>query len=173
MFYNHQYGFRLLHDCQQPLLHYTEQVRHSLNPKRGLYSLSVFIDLKKAFDTIPFNLLLDKLNFYGVEGTSLSWFKSYLTDRSQVVELDGVRSHSRVVQMGVPQGSVVGPLLFLVYINDLPNCLEYSIPYLFADDTTIVKTGTDLAKLYQDMKNELCRLQDWCMANKLSLNEKN
>ena len=80
-----------------------------------------------------------KLEHYGVQDTSLNWFRSYLSDRSQVVDIGGYKSSAKMVKMGVLQGSVLGPLLFLIYINDLPNCLTSATPFLFADDTTIVK----------------------------------
>ena len=81
LFYRHQYGFRAGLDCQQPLVYFSEKVRHSLDKLNKCFSLAVFEDFKKAFDTIPFNLLLEKLNFYGIEGRELKWFESYLTER--------------------------------------------------------------------------------------------
>ena len=115
---------------------------------------------------------MTKLEFYGVHGTTLDWFRSYLYGRQQCVEINGVRSDNRTVKMGVPQGSILGPLLFLLYINDLPNCLSKSTPILFADDTTVVKTGTNIFDLFRDMNSELLNLEIWCKTNKLSLNAK-
>ena len=128
--------------------------------------------MRKAFDTIPFDLLLKKLEFYGVHDNSLDWFKSYLTGRQQCVEINGIKSNNLTVKMGVPQGSILGPLLFLLFINDLPNCLTKSTPVLFADDTTVIKSGTDIKDLYRDMNYELENLEQWCKVNKLSLNAK-
>ena len=170
--YKHQYGFRSQHDCQQPLVFFTEKVRPSLDIENNCYSIAVFIDMKKAFDTIPFNHLISKLEFYGVQGAALKWFNSYLYGRQQCVEINGCRSLNREVKMGVPQGSILGPLLFLLYINDLPNSINKSTPILFADDTTVVKTGTNLQELYRDMNNELLNIETWCKTNKLSLNAK-
>ena len=140
-------------------MYFTEKVRQSLSSQNNTFSLAVFIDLKKAFDTIPFDHLLTKLEFYGVHGTTLEWFRSYLYGRQQCVEINGVRSTNRTVKMGVPQGSILGPLLFLLYINDLPNCLSKSTPILFADDTTVVKTGTNIFDLFRDMNSELLNLE--------------
>ena len=159
LFYRHQYGFRKGLDCQQPLVYFSEKIRPSLDKINKCFSLAVFVDFKKAFDTIPFNLLLEKLNFYGIEGNELKWFKSYLNERYQMVEIDGVKSDNKLVKIGVPQGSILGPLLFLIYINDLPNCVTKSVPFLFADDTTIVKSGTNLIDLHRDMNEELFKLQ--------------
>ena len=172
LFYRHQYGFRKGLDCQQPLVYFSEKIRPSLDKINKCFSLAVFVDFKKAFDTIPFNLLLEKLNFNGIEGNELKWFKSYLNERYQMVEIDGVKSDNKLVKIGVPQGSILGPLLFLIYINDLPNCVTKSVPFLFADDTTIVKSGTNLIDLHRDMNEELFKLQKCCEINKLSLNNK-
>ena len=112
------------------------------------------------------------MEHYGIRGKELQWFKSYLSDRFQAVQVEDMLSSNKRVPIGVPQGSILGPVLFLLYINDLPNTLTESTPYLFADDTTLVKTGTDLDYLYQQMNKELHDVEMWCRANKLSLNSK-
>ena len=133
--YSHQYGFRNGHSTIHPILQFLDKIFVSLNKPNSEYSLGIFCDLKKAFDTVNFDILLSKLEHYGFRGISNSWFKNYLVGRNQYVCVNGVNSQTKQIFCGVPQGSVLGPLLFLIFINDLPNCTKlFSI--LFADDTT-------------------------------------
>ena len=126
------------------------------------------MDLTKAFDTVNHNILFKKLHYYGIRGVALDWFKSYLNGRQQCVAIGGSLSSFKPISIGVPQGSILGPILFLLYINDLPNATSL-LPFLFADDTTCVKSGTNLPSLFREVNIEFQKLGEWFRANKLSL----
>jgi len=114
--------------------------------------------------------MLRKLEYYGIRGKALDWFRSYLSNRTQYVEYKNVKSNFSKIEYGMPQGSVLGPLLFIIYMNDLPNCLIKSKGILFADDTNIYMRGKCKKQLFAAMKQELEKLKEWFQANKLSLN---
>ena len=137
-----------------------------------LFTCGIFLDLKKAFDTINHSILLKKLNHYGIRGIINDWFSSYLLGHSQVTEIDSNLSTINKISCGVPQGSVLGPLLFLIYINDFHNSSEKLSFYLFADDTNLLYADKNLKSLEKTVNNELVRVSDWLNANKLTLNAK-
>ena len=130
----------------------------------------VSIDLKKAFDTIDHNILLNKLDYYGIRGITLDLFKSYISDRFQCIEFDGVLSDLKKVNCGVPRGSVLGPILFILYINDLPNISKLFKPVIYADDTNIIFSSDTISDLSDLMYSELKKLSSWLAKNKLTLN---
>ena len=135
--------------------------------------VGVFLDFSKAFDTVDHVILLTKLEHYGVRGSALSWFQSYLTDRKHYVTYNGVASSTKHVSCGVPQGSILGPLLFLIYINDLCLVCKNTLPIFFADDTNLFKSHQDLAHIEPVLNEELKSISMWLQVNKLSLNVKN
>ena len=141
-----------------------------LNIDKGEYTGLIFIDLKKAFDTVDHNILLQKLEKYGVNGLELDWFASYLNNRKQFCKVNGVSSGISDMNCGVPQGSCLGPLLFLIFIDDLPFSLEKAHVSMYADDTAISHSSKSLAALQHDLNCDLSNLQDWLYGNKLSLN---
>ncbi len=142
----------------------------SMNIDNGLINGVVFIDLKKAFDTIDHQIMLQKLRNYGIDQMSLTWFESYLTNRTQKCRVNDQLSNSAPVTCGVPQGSNLGPILFLIYINDLPNCLNHAIPRMFADDTSISYSANTTGEPQNVINSELKKLNSWLITNRLSLN---
>ena len=133
--YNLQFGFQENHSIDHALVSLTETIRHSLDNKR--FGCGIFIDIQKAFDTVNHQILLSKMEHYGVRGYALDWFESYLSEREQHVSITGSSSSLLIISCGIPQGSVLGPLLFLLYINNLPNVSKRLKFFLFADDTNI------------------------------------
>ena len=131
--YNLQFGFRKQYSASHTLINITENIRKALED--GNIDCEVFVDLQKAFDTVDHKILLAKLNHYGIRGVSNDWFKSYLSNRSQYVSINGYDSGLATINCCVPQGSVLGPLLFLLYINDLNQAIKFWKVHHFADDT--------------------------------------
>ena len=166
--FNNQFGFRKNNSTTFALIEITERIKETIENKK--YGCGVFIDLRKAFDTVNHEILLKKLNHYGIRGTALLWFKSYLSNRKQYVFHNGESSKLRSINCGVPQGSVLGPLLFLLYINDLPNISNILQFYLFADDTNIYYEDDNLKNLEATVNKELKKLHTWLIVNRLSLN---
>ena len=166
--FNHQFGFRKKHSTTHALINLTERVRFNID--KGNFACGVFIDLQKAFDTVDHEILLSKLEHYGIRGKCNSWFRSYLFDRRQYVTVHGSNSNQDFIRHGVPQGSVLGPLLFLIYINDLPNAIHNSETNLFADDTCLLSCDSNLQTLEHKVNSDLRLLSHWLIANKISLN---
>ena len=132
-----------------------------MNIDRSEYTAALFIDLKKAFDTVDHEILLAKLNLYGLDGKELNWFKSYLENRRRYCKVNGKVSKTEVVNCGVPQGSCLGPLIFLVYINDLPNCLGKSNVSMYADDTCLYYSFDSVYAINQAINADLIALKGW------------
>lgn len=168
--YEHQYGFRAKHNTQHPLVQFLGKINDSLNRNTPEYTLGIFIDLKKAFDTCDKNILLAKLNHYGFRGTVNCWFHSYLSNRRQYTVINETSSSMREMNCGVPQGSILGPLLFVLLINDLSNSSRLLFVLLFADDTTLQLSSSNIKELFKIANKELNVVSDWFKANKLTLN---
>mgnify|MGYP000306104893 CR=1 FL=1 len=130
-----QYGFRAKHSTNHAILCIIDRIQKAIDDRN--YSCGIFLDFSKAFDTINHNILIRKLQHYGVRGLALDWFISYLSNRNQVVNVNGVQSELLSISCGIPQGSVLGPILFLLYINDFHKCSKLFDFHLFADDANL------------------------------------
>ena len=166
--FSNQSGFRALHSVVTCLLNNTDD--GYVNMDDGRYTANIFIDLKKAFDTVDHDILPAKLRKYGVENLEHSWFTSYISNRKQFCKVNGICSKTKDIHCGVPQGSCLGPLLFLIYINDLPFALKKGKVTMYADDTSISYSSSSLVDIEQTLNSELNDLKLWMQGNKLSLN---
>jgi hypothetical protein len=165
-----QSGFRKHHSTQTSLHNIIEDIYNSTNGG-GQVGL-VALDLRKAFDTVNHAILTQKLSYYGVHGVNLNWFKSYLNERSQISNINGSFSNPLNVHTGVPQGSILGPLLFIIYINDLSMSLDQCSVNMYADDTAFYTKGhiaNDTHAIICTLQSDLCNVSEWLDANKLSL----
>eukprot|EP00914_Ancora_sagittata_P002405 GHVO01005317.1.p1 GENE.GHVO01005317.1~~GHVO01005317.1.p1 ORF type:complete len:374 (+),score=-11.49 GHVO01005317.1:285-1406(+) len=165
---NYQYGFRKNYSCEMALSVTIDHITSSLDSKKHV--LGLFLDLKKAFDTVDYSILLQKLTHYGIRGNALNLLKSYLSNRKQSVKFKSKISSVLPVTCGVPQGSILGPLLFLIYINDLPNSLKFAKPIMYADDTNIFYSGKDINEMMNTFNTDLTSLTEYLKCNRLSLN---
>ena len=163
-----QFGFQANHSTAHALLSITEKIRNALDTDH--FACGVFIDLRKAFDTVDHKILVKKLEHYGSRGIPKHWFSSYLSNRKQFVSINGFKSSLKQITCGVPQGSVLGPLLFLIYINDLSFSVKHSTVYHFADDTNLLCINKSLKSLCKQINYDLKKLTDWLNGNRISLN---
>lgn len=164
----HQYGFRSNRSTTMAVMELTEKILSAIDKRE--YTVGVFMDLQKAFDTIDHNLLMTKLERYGIRGIAYTWLKNYLDNRKQYVQLNDEKSDLLRITCGVPQGSVLGPKLFIMYINDICNVSKLLHFVLFADDTNLLCSGKDLRHLLDTVERELGTIKRWFDINKLSLN---
>lgn len=179
LIYDSQYGFRQLHSTELAALEITDRL--SQNMDKGKISITIYLDLSKAFDTLDHEILLDKLHYYGIRNTSNDWFRSYLTNRNQFVSFDNHNSSMMSLSTGVPQGSILGPLLFLIAMNDIHEASNKFHSVLYADDTSLIEPlctfdtsspndASNIETISNSINSELNSIYDWLCVNKLSLN---
>ena len=163
-----QYGFRSLHSTASAL---SESTNHwLLDMGNGKMNSVIFLNIKKVFDMVNHDILLQKMKVYGISGPELEFFNSYLRNRVQYCKINGCTSDFRKTSCGIPQGSILGPLLFLIYMNDLPDSVENANITMFADDTSLFRSLKSIGELDMELLPTFTNICKWLKANKLSLN---
>ena len=163
-----QYGFQKGISTCDAVSSLTNYLYDKLNIKH--HSVALFLDLCKAYDTVDHGILLRKMYCYGFRGVAWRWFSSYLSNRQHCVKIGTVLSNRAITNISIPQGSVLGCYLFLIYINDLPKICNIAKPFLFADDTTLVMSNSNFTDLVHTFNNSLMHVNSWLIRNRLSLN---
>ena len=170
MLHENQSGFRPCFSTSSALLNVTEDWLNAID--KGCYVGIVMLDLKKAFDTVNHNILINKLHAYGMASNVIKWFSNYLNDRRHMTYVNGVKSNEQNATCGIPQGSILGPLLFIMYVNDLPNCVSNSQVSMYADDTGLYYISRNIKDIVSKINEDLENVSNWLTRNKLSLNVK-
>lgn len=174
LFFDHQYGFRPKHSTEYAALELIDRIITQMDQDE--IPINIYLDLSKAFDTIDHLILIDKLKYYGINGTNLNLFSSYLNNRKQYTEIDHIKSNMLPITTGIPQGSILGPLLFIIYINDFAQASKMFNFIIYADDTTLSSTLNTFNDNIQNdnleslINDELLKINEWLKINKLSLN---
>ena len=166
--YKKQFGFQTSHSTEHAILLLVNQLCQSFDESK--FTLGIFIDLSKAFDTVDHKILTKKLELYGIKDCNLRRFESYLSNRKQFITYGDKQTNIETITCGVPQGSILGPLLFLIFVNDLQ--AKYLDPIMFADDTNLFCSHKNIKTLFQIVNSELKLVTEWFLANKLSLDVK-
>ena len=166
------YGFRKFHSTEYAALHITDYIKYKMDV--GKIPINVYLDFSKAFDTLVHSTLLHKMNHHGIDGLAHKLIKSYLGNKKQYVEFNNKCSEMKNIKNGVPQGSILGPLLFLIYINDIPNVSNVFNFLMYADDTTLYCCLEDIDHVNKQavVNQELQKINNWLIANGLKLNTK-
>jgi hypothetical protein len=164
-----QSGFRSGHSTNSALIDVSDYILENMNNSK--VTAAIFLDLKKAFDTVSHNILISKLSKYGINGSALKWFISYLSNRSQIVSINSSYSDPQHINIGVPQGSILGPLLFIIYVNSLPDCVTCKC-IMYADDTTLLCSSSDPACLQSELDANMKNIAKWFESNMLTINIK-
>ena len=163
-------GFRKGHSTSFALLHHFQKISSAIN--RREHTIGIFLDLSKAFDTVDFDILFDKSEHYGIPGIALNWIRDYFSRRSHFVQINEHCSNHYSFKFGVPQGSILEPLLFPLYISDYSNVSNILDIILFGDDTNMFFSSEDQIYLLETINSEMNKLTEWFKCNKLSLNAK-
>ena len=166
LLYEYQSGFRSAFSTDTCLVHLTDYIKQEQD--KGNYVGMVLLDLQKAFDTVDHGILIQKLTALGLDNSALNWFRSYLHERQQSVEISGVTSTTARITCGVPQGSILSPMLFLIYVNDISSAVKCKL-LLYADDSALIVPGKNTMEIQQELSNELESIREWLIDNKLSL----
>ena len=170
LLYCKQFGFQKGHSPEHAILQLVEQINQSF--EKNEFTLGVFLDLSKAFYTVDHQILFKKLEYYGIAENNLRWLENYLKGRQQFISFENNSTKKVTITCGVPQGSILGPLLFLLYVNNLHHTSKVLNSIMFADDTNIFLSHSDIKLLLEKMNKELTNVSNWFNANKLSLNVK-
>ena len=168
LIYSLQFGFRQKHSTSHALIHLTDKIREQLD--KGNFAVDIFVDFQKAFDTVDHQILIQRFNYYGIRGIANNWFSSYLQNRTQFVSINGFDSNVNAVCCGIAQGSILGSLLFLIYINYLYFAIKYCKVHHFANNTDLLNFNNSIKKINNQVGHDLKYLSYWLNANKICLN---